>query len=245
MPAVHILELIIAVGFWQRAGGFKLYRDSAPFYTGKQTDTDNVFTPPALSRSVQTTGTRSIILQFYGVPTTPGNCCLFAGFIANMAVPAPVKALLPLAEWWFHLGQNVVLDSDAMILHVQVNDNRATTEDTNDLAMCATHRWCATHFLLTPLCMLSSAHQGQGYKVPVCQLSTSQYPAAAAAAAACRDCTDNVMSGLYSSTLSAGLEMTRGLFFGSNNNPIVITALQAVGLSTSFKWHGCGWCILC
>ncbi|KAI8463754.1 MAG: hypothetical protein J3K34DRAFT_136285 [Monoraphidium minutum] len=83
-------------------------------------ETVNHFVPPALNSSVQTSETgRTFMLQFYGVPTFPGKSRVFAGFISNMKLPAPLARLSLAFDWVFHLGQQVVLDSDAFLLHVQ------------------------------------------------------------------------------------------------------------------------------
>jgi hypothetical protein len=58
--------------------------------------------------------------QFYGVPTSPGKSRIFAGFVSNMKLPPLVAQLSGRFQWVFHLGQQVVLDSDAYLLHVQV-----------------------------------------------------------------------------------------------------------------------------
>jgi hypothetical protein len=50
----------------------------------------------------------------------PGRSKLFAGFVSNMKLPAPIRKLSLAFDWVFHLGQQVVLDSDAYLLHVQV-----------------------------------------------------------------------------------------------------------------------------
>lgn len=102
-------------------GGFKLWRDTAPFRIPSKMETVNNFQPPALNNSVQTGASgRTFMLQFYGVPTSPGKSRLFAGFISNMKLPPPAKALASvIPPWVFHLGQQVVLDSDAFLLHVQ------------------------------------------------------------------------------------------------------------------------------
>lgn len=58
--------------------------------------------------------------QFYAIPTAPGKSKLIAGFVSNMKLPAPLRKLSTAFDWVFHLGQQVVLDSDAYLLHVQV-----------------------------------------------------------------------------------------------------------------------------
>ncbi|KAF6258852.1 hypothetical protein COO60DRAFT_1074951 [Scenedesmus sp. NREL 46B-D3] len=102
-------------------GGFKLVRDSAPFKTAAPTDTVNSFVPPVLNASSQTNTAKgtTLVLTFYGIPTAPGKSRVITAFFTSAKVPAFAAKLASAVEWVFHLGQNQVLDSDAMLLHVQ------------------------------------------------------------------------------------------------------------------------------
>lgn len=53
---------------------------------------------------------------------TSGRCRIIAGFLSNAPIPPTAAKLSALLEPLFHCGQNQVLDSDGMILHVQVSD---------------------------------------------------------------------------------------------------------------------------
>jgi len=102
-------------------GGFQLSRDKAPYKTPDITDTVNLWKPPCLNCSVQTnrrTG-RSLVLTFYGIPLEPGRSRVITAFFTNAKVPPIAQKLTKMFEWVFHMGQNQVLDSDAMLLHVQ------------------------------------------------------------------------------------------------------------------------------
>ncbi|WIA39874.1 hypothetical protein OEZ86_013318 [Tetradesmus obliquus] len=102
-------------------GGFQLFRDSAPFKTAAPTDTVNNFVPPTLNASSQTNTVKgtTLVLTFYGIPTAPGKSRVITAFFTNAKVPAFAAKLAAAVEWVFHLGQNQVLDSDGMLLHVQ------------------------------------------------------------------------------------------------------------------------------
>lgn len=101
-------------------GGFRITRDSAPFRTDHPSFTDNSFVPPALYRSKSTMKSgRTLLLQFYGTPIGGGRVRLFAAFIGNFSLPAPLRALGPLTEFLGHMSQNTILDSDNYVLHVQ------------------------------------------------------------------------------------------------------------------------------
>eukprot|EP00775_Hariotina_reticulata_P005511 gene5511-5747_t len=95
--------------------------DSAPFRTAAPTDTLNTFVPPVLNVSSQTNTVKgtTLVLTFYGIPLAPGRSRVITAFFTNAKMPGWVSKAASAAEWWFHLGQNQVLDSDAMLLHVQ------------------------------------------------------------------------------------------------------------------------------
>ncbi|GBF90562.1 hypothetical protein Rsub_03134 [Raphidocelis subcapitata] len=102
------------------AKGFRLWRDTAPFKIPSRMETVNNFVAPCLNSTVQKTATgRTFMLQFYGVPVAPGKSKLFAGFVTNAKLPPLARKLAGAFDWVFHLGQQVVLDSDAYLLHVQ------------------------------------------------------------------------------------------------------------------------------
>jgi hypothetical protein len=100
-----------------------LFRDTAPFRTAAPTDTVNTFVPPVLNVSSQTNTAKgtTLVLTFYGIPLAPGRSRVITAFFTDAKVPGWVSRAAAAAEWWFHLGQNQVLDSDAMLLHVQVS----------------------------------------------------------------------------------------------------------------------------
>eukprot|EP00879_Flechtneria_rotunda_P018962 GHRR01019906.1.p1 GENE.GHRR01019906.1~~GHRR01019906.1.p1 ORF type:complete len:438 (+),score=101.97 GHRR01019906.1:287-1600(+) len=111
-------------------GGFKLFRNCAPFRTAAPTDTTNNFIPPVLNSSLQinTEKGTTTVLNFYGIPLAPGKSRVITAFFTNSKVPSIVKKLVSKFEWVFHLGQNLVLDSDAMLLHVQVGNCHSAVE---------------------------------------------------------------------------------------------------------------------
>lgn len=87
------------------AGGFQLFRDSAPFKTAAPTDTVNNFVPPTLNASSQTNTVKgtTLVLTFYGIPTAPGKSRVITAFFTNAKVPAFAAKLAAAVEWVFHL----------------------------------------------------------------------------------------------------------------------------------------------
>lgn len=59
---------------------------------------------------------RKFALVFICVPVSPGNSRLIWTFPRNFGVW--IDKVLP--RWMFHVGQNLILDSDLYLLHVEV-----------------------------------------------------------------------------------------------------------------------------
>lgn len=57
------------------------------------------------------------LLIFYCIPVSPGNSRLIFASPRNFAVW--IERIVP--RWIFHIGQNLILDSDLYLLHVEVN----------------------------------------------------------------------------------------------------------------------------
>jgi hypothetical protein len=95
-----------------RAGGFQLFRDSAPFRTAAPTDTINNFVPPVLNASSQTNTVKgtTLVLTFYGIPTAPGKSRVITAFFTNAKVPAFAAKLASAVEWVFHLVRGTASD---------------------------------------------------------------------------------------------------------------------------------------
>lgn len=60
---------------------------------------------------------KKFMLIFICIPVSPGNSRLIWTFPRNVGVW--VDKIVP--RWIFHIGQNLILDSDLYLLHVQVN----------------------------------------------------------------------------------------------------------------------------
>ncbi|KAF8055112.1 PTC52 [Scenedesmus sp. PABB004] len=102
-------------------GGFQLFRDSAPYRTASRADSVNTFVPPVLNQSVQTNKEKgtALALTFFCVPVAPGRSRVTTAFFTTSRLPPLALAIAARMQWVFHLGQQQVLDSDAMLLHVQ------------------------------------------------------------------------------------------------------------------------------
>lgn len=59
---------------------------------------------------------RRFLLIFICVPVSPGNSRLIWSFPRNFGVW--IDQVVP--RWMFHVGQNLILDSDLYLLHVEV-----------------------------------------------------------------------------------------------------------------------------
>lgn len=59
---------------------------------------------------------RKVLLIFYCIPVSPGKSRLIFTFPRNFGVW--IDKIIP--RWVFHLGQNLVLDSDLYLLHIEV-----------------------------------------------------------------------------------------------------------------------------
>lgn len=62
---------------------------------------------------------KKMFLLFYCIPVSPGNSRLIFASPRNFGVW--IDRVVP--RWLFHIGQNLILDSDLYLLHVEVNFN--------------------------------------------------------------------------------------------------------------------------
>lgn len=87
--------------------------------SGKYGSQYTQFVAPTLMMHTLRTEQFTTLTVVYAVPTTPGNCRLFARFpfIFKAALPRMLFPLVP--RWYSHMSQNAILEDDQIFLHEQ------------------------------------------------------------------------------------------------------------------------------
>nr|GLL31761.1 protochlorophyllide-dependent translocon component 52, chloroplastic-like [Ipomoea trifida] len=93
------------------------------YYTpGPSTTSQSTSSPKATEEKPSNAKVKRAFLVFYCVPVSPGNSRLIFASPRNFAVW--IDKVVP--RWMFHIGQNLILDSDLYLLHVECKGfNRA------------------------------------------------------------------------------------------------------------------------
>jgi hypothetical protein len=66
----------------------------------------------------------TVMLVFLCIPVSPGRSRLVWAFPRNVGVW--MDKIIP--RWYYHIGQNAILDSDIYLLHIEVTISSAETE---------------------------------------------------------------------------------------------------------------------
>ncbi|XP_031099350.1 protochlorophyllide-dependent translocon component 52, chloroplastic-like [Ipomoea triloba] len=86
------------------------------YYTpGPSTTSQSTSSPKATEEKPSNAKVKRAFLVFYCVPVSPGNSRLIFASPRNFAVW--IDKVVP--RWMFHIGQNLILDSDLYLLHVE------------------------------------------------------------------------------------------------------------------------------
>nr|GMD14895.1 protochlorophyllide-dependent translocon component 52, chloroplastic [Ipomoea batatas] len=86
------------------------------YYTpGPSTTSQSTSSPKATEGKPSNAKVKRAFLVFYCVPVSPGNSRLIFASPRNFAVW--IDKVVP--RWMFHIGQNLILDSDLYLLHVE------------------------------------------------------------------------------------------------------------------------------